>query len=146
MVALVQRCLHASVVIDGTVVAEIGPGLAVFVGFESGDPPALDARLAARLLALRVFPDGAGKMNKSVAEAGGNILLIPNFTLAADTSAGNRPSFSGAMAPDQARPRFEALPSLFRPFLANVQSGRFGADIKIDVLNDGPVSLILRPA
>ncbi|MBX3388831.1 MAG: D-tyrosyl-tRNA(Tyr) deacylase [Phycisphaeraceae bacterium] len=144
MVALVQRCLHAWVQVEKTVIGQIGPGIAVFVGLESDDDPALDAKLAAKLLSLRVFADTAGKMNRNVVEAGGNILLIPNFTLAADTSGGNRPSFIGALAPDLARPRFESLPTLFRPTLDNVQSGRFGADMQVEVLNDGPVSLILR--
>ena len=144
MIALVQRCVHARVEVDGTVIGEIGPGMAAFVGFQTGDAAELDSRLAAKLLALRIFPDSEGKMNHSVVECGGNVLLIPNFTLAADTSGGNRPSFTGAMAPAEARPRFEALAARFRPQLDNVQSGRFGADMKIDVLNDGPVSLILR--
>lgn len=144
MIALVQRCLHASVRVDGTIVGEIGPGMTVFVGYETGDAAPLDARLVSKLLALRIFADDAGKMNRSVVECRGNILLIPNFTLAADTSGGNRPSFTGALAPDLARARFESLPAMFRPGLGNVQSGRFGADMKVDVLNDGPVSLILR--
>lgn len=144
MVALVQRCLHAWVQVDDSVVGEIGPGMAVFVGLECGDDSSLDAKLAAKLLALRIFTDDAGKMNRNVVESGGNILLIPNFTLAADTSGGNRPSFTGAMPPAESRPRFEAMAALFRPTLDNVQSGRFGADMKVEVLNDGPVSLILR--
>ena len=126
------------------IVGEIGPGIAAFVGYETADSPALDAKLASKLLALRIFADDAGKMNRNVVEACGNILLVPNFTLAADTTGGNRPSFTGALAPDLARPRFDALASLFRPTLDNVQSGRFGADMKVDVLNDGPISLILR--
>lgn len=144
MIALVQRCLHASVQVDGTIIGEIGPGLTVFVGYETADAATLDSRLVAKLIALRVFEDDAGKMNRNVVEAGGNILLIPNFTLAADTSGGNRPSFTGAMPPAESRPRFESLAPLFRPALDNVQSGRFGADMKVDVLNDGPVSLVLR--
>ncbi|MBL8875673.1 MAG: D-tyrosyl-tRNA(Tyr) deacylase [Phycisphaerae bacterium] len=144
MIALVQRCLRASVQVEGTIVGEIGPGMAVFVGYETADSPALDAKLVAKLMALRIFADDAGKMNRSVLDCGNNILLIPNFTLAADTSGGNRPSFTGALAPELARPRFEALASQFRPTLDNVQSGRFGADMKVDVLNDGPISLILR--
>lgn len=144
MIALVQRCLHAWVEVESNMTGEIGPGIAVFVGYESSDAPSLDAKLASKLLALRIFADDAGKMNRNVVEAGGNILLIPNFTLAADTTGGNRPSFTGALAPDLARPRFEALASLFRPALDNVQTGRFGADMKVEVLNDGPVSLVLR--
>jgi len=144
MIVLVQRCLHSSVEVEGDVIGEIGPGLAVFVGYETADAASLDAKLASKLLALRIFADDAGKMNRNVIEAGGNVLLIPNFTLAADTSGGNRPSFTGALAPDLARPRFETLASHFRPTLGNVQSGRFGADMKVDVLNDGPISLLLR--
>lgn len=144
MIALVQRCLQGSVEVDGVTVGAIGRGLTVFVGFQPGDAETLDEKLVAKLLALRVFADEAGKMNKSVVDTGGNILLIPNFTLAADTSGGNRPSFTSAMPPDQARPRFERLFELLRARLRDVQCGRFGADMKIQVLNDGPVNLILR--
>lgn len=144
MIALVQRCLRGSVEVDGTIVGEIGNGLTVFVGFQPGDAELLDEKLVTKLLSLRVFADDAGKMNKSVVDTGGNILLIPNFTLAADTSGGNRPSFTSAMPPDQARPRFERLVELLKARLSNAQSGRFGADMKIHVLNDGPVNLILQ--
>jgi len=144
MIALVQRCLHASVQVDGEIVGEIGPGIAVFVGFQAGDAPELDAKLVAKLASLRIFADEAGKMNRNVVETGGNILLIPNFTLAADTSGGNRPSFTGAMAPTEAKSRFDLLAARFRPQLGNVQAGRFGADMKVNVLNDGPISLILK--
>jgi D-tyrosyl-tRNA(Tyr) deacylase len=144
MIALVQRCLRGSVEVDGVIVGEIGNGLTVFVGFQPNDGEALDEKLVAKLLALRVFADDAGKMNKSVVDSGGNILLIPNFTLAADTSGGNRPSFTTAMPPDLARARFERLVALLKARLSNAQSGRFGADMKIQVLNDGPVNLILR--
>lgn len=144
MIALVQRCLRGSVEVDGEIVGQIEHGLTVFVGFQPGDAEALDEKLVTKLLALRVFADDAGKMNKSVVETGGSILLIPNFTLAADTSGGNRPSFTTAMPPDQARPRFERLVDLLTARLRNTQSGRFGADMKIQVLNDGPVNLILR--
>lgn len=144
MIALVQRCLRGSVEVDGTIVGEIGNGLTVFVGFQPGDAESLDEKIVTKLLSLRVFADDAGKMNKSVIDTGGNILLIPNFTLAADTSGGNRPSFTSAMPPDQARPRFERLVELLKARLSNAQSGRFGADMKIHVLNDGPVNLVLR--
>lgn len=144
MIALVQRCLRGSVEVDGVIVGEIGNGLTVFVGLHPDDAETLDDKLVHKLLALRVFADEAGKMNKSVVDTGGNILLIPNFTLAADTSGGNRPSFTSAMHPDQARPRFERLFALLKSRLGNAQCGRFGADMKILVLNDGPVNLILR--
>ncbi|MBS0187153.1 MAG: D-tyrosyl-tRNA(Tyr) deacylase [Planctomycetes bacterium] len=144
MIALVQRCLHAWVRVDDTIVGEIGPGMAVFVGFQTGDAPELDAKLASKLAALRIFADEAGKMNRNVVDAAGNILLIPNFTLAADTTGGNRPSFTGALAPAEAKARFEQLAARFAPQLPNVQTGRFGADMKVEVLNDGPISLILR--
>lgn len=146
MIALVQRCLRGSVEVDGVIVGEISHGLTVFVGLEPNDADALGDKLVTKLLALRIFSDDAGKMNRSVVDAGGNILLIPNFTLAADTSGGNRPSFTTAMPPDLARPRFERLCELLRSRLAGAQSGRFGADMKIHVLNDGPVNLILRLA
>jgi D-tyrosyl-tRNA(Tyr) deacylase len=144
MIALVQRCLRGSVEVDGVIVGEIGNGLTVFVGFQPNDAEALDEKIVAKLLALRVFTDDAGKMNKSVVDVGGNILVIPNFTLAADTSGGNRPSFTTAMPPDLARARFERLVALLKARLSNAQSGRFGADMKIHVQNDGPVNLILR--
>lgn len=144
MIALVQRCLRGSVEVEGVVVGEIAHGLTVFVGLEPNDPETLDDKLVTKLLALRIFSDDAGKMNKSVVETGGGVLLIPNFTLAADTSGGNRPSFTTAMPPDLARPRFERLCELLGARLAGAQSGRFGADMKINVLNDGPVNLILR--
>jgi D-tyrosyl-tRNA(Tyr) deacylase len=146
MIVLVQRCLRGSVEVDGVTVGEIGSGLTVFVGFQPGDADSLDEKLVSKLLAMRVFADDAGKMNKSVVDTGGNILLIPNFTLAADTSGGNRPSFTTAMPPDQARPRFERLVGLLTARWSNTRSGRFGADMKIRVLNDGPVNLILRLA
>lgn len=144
MIALVQRCIHASVQVQGTIVGEIGPGLAVFVGFQTGDGLDLDAKLVSKLCVLRVFADDSGKMNKSVQDVAGNILLIPNFTLAADASGGNRPSFTGALIPAEASKRFDGLVELLKARLPNAQSGRFGAEMKVAVLNDGPMSLILR--
>ncbi|MBY0114289.1 MAG: D-tyrosyl-tRNA(Tyr) deacylase [Phycisphaerales bacterium] len=144
MIALVQRCLRGSVEVDGVIVGEIGKGFVAFVAFEPADAEALDDKLVAKLLALRIFADDAGKMNKSVVDTAGGILLIPNFTLAADTSGGNRPSFTGAMAPGPAAARFERLVGLLRSRLPSAASGRFGADMKVDVVNDGPIRLILK--
>ncbi len=144
MLVLVQRCEAASVGVGEETVGKILHGLAVFVGFEAGDPPPLDEKLAAKLLALRVFPDEQGKMNRSVVDVEGGILLIPNFTLAGECEKGNRPSFSGAMPPDQARPRFEALAASLRGRIASFGAGRFGADMLVEVDNDGPVSIVLR--
>lgn len=144
MIALVQRCLRGLVEVEGVAVGEIGRGVTVFVGLEPDDSEHLDDKLVAKLLALRIFADDAGKMNKSVVDTGGGVLLIPNFTLAADTSGGNRPSFTTAMPPDLARPRFERLCERLKSKLSGSQFGRFGADMKIHVVNDGPINLILR--
>ncbi len=145
MIALIQRCEAASVSVEEEVIGSILRGLAVFVAFEADDPAPLDDKLAAKLLALRVFPDEQGKMNRNVIEAGGGILLIPNFTLAGECEKGNRPSFSSAMPPDQARPRFEALAGMLRTRIGSFGAGRFGADMLVRVANDGPVSLVMRP-
>jgi len=146
MVALIQRCLHASVVVGGCTIGSIVSGIVVFLGFESGDDAALDGKLIAKLLALRCFSDDAGKMNRNVQEAAGNILLIPNFTLAGECEKGNRPSFTNAMAPAEARERFARLVAAFRARWPILQTGEFGAHMLVDVANDGPVSLLFRLA
>lgn len=144
MVVLIQRCEAASVSVEEETVGKILHGLAVFVGFEANDPASLDEKLAAKLLALRVFPDEQGKMNKSVVEVEGGILLIPNFTLAGECEKGNRPSFSNAMPPVEARTRYEALAASLRGRITSFGAGRFGADMLVQVANDGPVSLVMR--
>lgn len=144
MIGLLQRVTHAAVDVDGERIAQIGPGLLVLVGVERGDGDAQAARLLQRLLDYRVFEDAERRMNRSLREAGGGLLLVPQFTLAADTSRGNRPSFTPAAPPDVARDLFAQLVGLAREAWPQVGTGRFGADMKVSLLNDGPVSFWLR--
>jgi D-tyrosyl-tRNA(Tyr) deacylase len=144
LIGLLQRVTQASVAIDGTPVASIGPGLLVLVGVERGDGPAQAERLAERLLAYRVFPDEAGRMNRSLQETGGELLLVPQFTLAATTDRGNRPGFDRAAPPALGETLFEALVAAARQRGGRVQTGRFGADMAVSLVNDGPVTFWLR--
>lgn len=145
MIALLQRVSEASVCVEGECVAQINGGLLVFVALERGDVWEKAVRLAERLLAFRVFSDDSGRMNLSVRDVGGDVLLVSQFTLAANTRSGLRPSFDSAMPPDEAR-------DFFMRFVAHVQElypervkmGRFGADMKVALLNDGPVTFSLR--
>ncbi|GJQ31103.1 MAG: D-aminoacyl-tRNA deacylase [Phycisphaerae bacterium] len=143
MRTVVQRVTSASVVVEGRAVAEIGRGLLALVGLEAGDDDATLAWTAEKLAFLRVFEDGAGKMNLAAGEIGGSILLVPNFTVAGSAAKGRRPSFDGAMKPDQARPMFERLVEAVRAHGVPVQAGVFGADMAVTLVNDGPVTLIL---
>ena len=143
MIALLQRVLRADVVIHGETVAEIGPGLLVLVGVQRGDREAEVARLAERLLSYRVFPDAAGRMNLSIRDAGGSVLLVPQFTLAADTSSGLRPSFSCAAAPEIGAHLFEQFCERIRASGVRASFGRFGADMQVTLTNDGPVTFWL---
>lgn len=143
MKILVQRVLSAELRVDGELRAEIGPGLCAYIGVEAGDAEPQAAWLANKLAHLRVFEDENGKMNRSVLQTGGQILLISNFTLCADCSQGFRPSFSGAERPELARPMTEHFAALLREAGAEVKTGVFGADMKITQLNDGPVSILL---
>ena len=143
MIALLQRVAMARVEVDGRCVAAIGPGALVFVCAEPADTPAHADRLVAKLLALRVFSDAAGKMNLSLKDVAGGLLLVSQFTLAADTSRGNRPGFSGAAPPDQGRTLFEAVLRSARQQHAPVESGVFGADMQVQRVNDGPVTVPL---
>lgn len=145
MLALIQRVTHASVVVDGETVGAIGPGLLALVGVEPGDGPAQVAKLGDRLLRYRVFSDDAGKMNLSLADTGGGLLLVSQFTLAADTRSGLRPSFSTAAPPAEAERIFAQLVGYCRQqHRSPVETGRFGADMKVSLLNDGPVTFLLR--
>lgn len=144
MIGLLQRVSRADVMVDGEVIAQIGAGLAVMVGIERGDGDAQAARLLARLLAYRVFPDGEGRMNLDVREAAGSLLLIPQFTLAADTRKGNRPGFSPAADPVLGRALFERLVGLGRSAPVPVLAGRFGAHMLVNLSNDGPVTFWIR--
>ena len=144
MIGLLQRVSEASVGVDGAVIAAIGPGLLVLVGVERGDGAGEAKRLAQRLVQYRVFPDSAGRMNRSVAEAGGGILLVPQFTLAADTAKGNRPGFSRAADPDVGAAMFDRLAAEVDEALgAAAGRGRFGATMQVALVNDGPVTFWL---
>jgi D-tyrosyl-tRNA(Tyr) deacylase len=144
MIGLLQRVSEARVVVDGDVVGVIGPGLMVLVCAERGDDTASADRLLERLLNYRVFSDADGKMNLSVREVGGGLLLVPQFTLAADTRKGNRPSFTPAAPPEEGRRLFEHMLAKARASHQPVEAGRFGADMKVTLTNAGPVTIWLR--
>jgi D-tyrosyl-tRNA(Tyr) deacylase len=144
MIALIQRVTRASVTVDGAVIGAIGPGLLALIGVERGDAEANAGRLAERLAGYRVFEDGEGKMNLSVADTGGSVLLVPQFTLAADTRKGLRPSFSSAAPPARAEALFGALTEALRLRLPGVQTGRFGAEMHVELVNHGPVTFWLQ--
>ena len=144
MLALIQRVTSASVAVDGAVVGAIGPGLLALVAVEPGDTDALIQRMAERLLGYRVFADANGKMNLSLADTGGGLLLVSQFTLAADTRSGMRPSFTTAAPPAEAERGFDRLVELCRQRHApGVETGRFGAHMVVSLVNDGPVTLWL---
>lgn len=146
MLSLIQRVSSASVSVEGEVVGAIGPGLLALVGVEPGDGEAQVARMAERLLGYRVFADEAGRMNRSLADTGGGLLLVSQFTLAADTRSGMRPSFTSAAPPDDAERTFNGLVAVCRArHAAGVETGRFGAHMVVSLVNDGPVTFLLRP-
>jgi len=144
MIGLLQRVSAASVRVDGRVVGEIGPGLLVLVGVEKGDAEAQAERLLERLLGYRVFPDDEGRMNRSLADTGGGLLLVSQFTLVADTNKGTRPSFSSAAPPDEGRRLFDWMVAQARARHAPVATGEYGAHMEVVLVNDGPVTLQLR--
>lgn len=143
MRALVQRVAQASVTVAGERIGEIGPGLLVFVCAMQGDTEADAEALAARIARLRIFRDGAGKMNLSLADTGGAALVVSQFTLAADTSRGNRPGFSYAADPETGFRLYEAAAAAFLGLGIPVAQGRFGADMQVALVNDGPVTIWL---
>lgn len=143
MIALVQRVTRADVVVAGETVGAIGAGILALIGVQKDDSDQNVRRLLERLLSYRMFPDEAGRMNRSVADIAGGLLLVPQFTLAADTRKGTRPSFSSAAAPDVARARFMELVDQARAAHPTVQCGRFGADMAVSLVNDGPVTFWL---
>jgi len=143
MIGLLQRVTKATVTVDGEIVGQIGPGLAVLVGVQRGDTSEQARRLAERLVAYRVFEDPAGKMNLSLADTDGQLLLIPQFTLAADTRKGNRASFSRAAQPEAGRKLFAALVAAARAAGIRVETGRFGAKMDVSLVNQGPVTFWL---
>ena len=145
MLALIQRVTEARVEVDGDIVGAIGPGLLALVGIEPGDGDTQVARMAERLLGYRVFADAGGRMNRSLADCGGGLLLVSQFTLAADTSSGMRPGFSTAAAPGEAEPLFARLVETCQQTHAGgVETGRFGAHMVISLINDGPVTFLLK--
>lgn len=141
MLAVVQRVREAKVVVDGRTTGAIGPGLLVLVCAERGDGEAQAGRLLAKLLKLRIFSDEAGKMNRSVQDIAGGLLLVSQFTLAADTSGGNRPSFTQAAPPEEGRRLYDYLVDQARAAHPAVQTGEFGADMQVHLVNDGPVTI-----
>ena len=146
MLSLIQRVTRASVEVDGQVVGEIGDGLLALVGVEPGDGPDQLRRMVQKLLGYRVFADDAGKMNRSLADIGGGLLLVSQFTLAADTRSGMRPGFSTAAPPEEAERVFNQLLQACRQqHPGRVETGRFGAHMVISLVNDGPVTFLLRP-
>ncbi len=144
MIGLLQRVREARVTVAGETVGAIGAGLLVLVGVERGDTEAQAQRLLERLLGYRVFEDADGRMNRSLRETGGGLLLVPQFTLAADTRKGTRPSFTPAADPDTGRRLFQHLLERARAAHAPVAAGRFGADMDVALVNHGPVTFWLR--
>jgi D-aminoacyl-tRNA deacylase len=143
LIALIQRVSSAAVHIEGAEVAAIGKGILALIGVERGDGDAEAARLAERVVAYRIFADAAGKMNLSLKDIGGELLAVPQFTLAADTNSGLRPSFSSAAAPADGERLFVKFAQKAAQAV-HVSTGRFGADMKVSLVNDGPVTLWLQ--
>jgi len=143
MIGLLQRVTEAAVSVDGETIGEIGRGLLVLVAVHRDDEERDAARLAERILTYRVFPDDEDRMNRSVVDEGLDLLLVPQFTLAADTRKGTRASFTGAASPARGQDYFERLVSACRGSLTKVETGRFGANMKVRLTNDGPVTFWL---
>jgi len=141
LISLIQRVSQARVDVAGITIGEIGRGLLVLVCAERGDSEAQADRLLAKLLKLRIFSDDAGKMNRSVQDVGGGLLLVSQFTLAADTSGGNRPSFTNAAPPDQGQRLYDYFVTQARAAHPVVQTGEFAADMQVHLVNDGPVTI-----
>lgn len=146
MMALLQRVSEARVVIEGETVGAIGPGLLVLLCAEPGDTEAVGDKMLAKVLKLRIFGDDAGKMNRSVQDVGGGLLVVSQFTLAADTQSGNRPGFTAAAPPALGEALYEAFVRSARSQHPVVQTGRFGADMQVHLVNDGPVTIPLKVA
>ena len=146
MKAVLQRVAEARVVVNGDTVGQIERGLLVLVCAERGDSPAQADKLLAKLLKLRIFADDAGKMNRSVQDVAGGLLIVSQFTLAADVSGGNRPSFTGAAAPDEGRRLYDYFVAQARKLHSQVETGQFAADMQVHLVNDGPVTIPLHIA
>ena len=140
---MIQRVRDARVSIEGRVAGEIGPGLSVLLGIARGDGEEQAARLAGKVARLRVFPDEAGRFDRSVVETGGAVLVVSQFTLIADTAKGNRPSFSDAAPPEEAEPLVERFCAELRALGVPVETGVFGATMLVELANDGPVTIVL---
>jgi D-aminoacyl-tRNA deacylase len=143
MKAVVQRVSRASVQVEGAVVGAIERGLLVLLGVAQGDPPGCEELLAKKVVELRIFPDDEGKMNRSVVDVGGALLVVSQFTLLADCKKGRRPSFIGAAPPDEASARYERFCALARAHGPRVETGRFAAEMKVELVNEGPVTIVL---
>ena len=143
MIGLLQRVNEAAVSVDGRTIGRIGRGILVLVGVQRGDDEPRAGRLLERLLGYRVFPDAEGRMNRSVRDISGGLLLVPQFTLAADTRKGTRASFTPAAPPDEGRRLFELLVTRARAAHPVVATGEFGADMQVSLVNDGPVTFWL---
>lgn len=144
MICVIQRVKQSQLHIEGALHADISQGLLALVGLEKGDDARSLSKMLDKLLAYRVFADSEGKMNLSLSDISGDLLLVSQFTLAADTQKGLRPGFSSALPPAEAKPLFESLVQEAQARYPNTQSGVFGADMQISLLNDGPVTFILR--
>ena len=144
MIAVLQRVSQASVRVDGAVIGQIDAGLLVLLCAEKGDTEAVADKMLAKMLKLRIFSDEAGKMNRSVQDVGGGLLLVSQFTLAADVAGGNRPSFTQAAAPEDGRRLYEHFVAQARAAHPLVQTGQFAADMKVSLVNDGPITIPMR--
>jgi len=143
MRSVCQRVGEARVRVGGEVVAEIGPGLCILLGVAAGDGETEAVRLAGKVARLRVFPDEEGRFDRSVLDAGGSALVVSQFTLIADTAKGNRPSFAGAAPPERAEPLYERFCEELRALGVPVEQGVFGAKMEVELVNDGPVTIVL---
>ncbi|WP_291913700.1 D-aminoacyl-tRNA deacylase [Limnohabitans sp.] len=144
MIAVLQRVSEASVRVDGAVIGEIDAGLLVLLCAEKGDTEAVADKMLAKMLKLRIFSDEAGKMNRSVQDVGGGLLVVSQFTLAADVAGGNRPSFTQAAAPEDGLRLYEHFVAQARAAHPVVQTGQFAADMKVSLVNDGPITIPMR--
>jgi D-tyrosyl-tRNA(Tyr) deacylase len=144
MIAVLQRVSEASVRVDGDVIGQIGAGLLVLLCAEKGDTDAVADKMLSKMLKLRIFSDEAGKMNRSVQDVGGGLLVVSQFTLAADVAGGNRPSFTQAAAPEEGRRLYEYFVTQAQKSHPVVQTGRFAADMQVALVNDGPITIPLR--
>jgi D-aminoacyl-tRNA deacylase len=144
VIAVLQRVSEACVRVEGEVIGQIGAGLLVLLCAEKGDTEAVADKMLAKMLKLRIFSDEAGKMNRSVQDVAGGLLVVSQFTLAADVAGGNRPSFTQAAAPEDGRRLYEHFVAQARAAHPVVQTGRFAADMKVALVNDGPITIPMR--